>query len=344
MKTPQTLFSLLAGAVLFTASNVSAVTTDPVGYTTSTVTSNADLLLGVPLSQAPTFSSKVDSVASGTITVTETIPDVTTNAHYVIATSGALTGQWFEVTGSTSSTVTVAEDIETAGIVATDTFSITSFWTLDTLLPGGGGVPVTSNPLNIQSFIFVNDTTAVGVNLPIAASFFYFDNGTTAGWFTAGGSPAGSNVVSPESYLTIRNLSADSANVTITGSVPTIPLGNDVLSRSAGNQDNQLFNPYPADITLSNTELVEDGAVRATTDPLNILDFVFVYPDTSTGLNPAIVASYFYFDNGTTTGWFTAGGTPADSAVIPAGAAIVIRRGADTDATFSWTPPLPYTL
>lgn len=349
MKKTTKFIALLSGAALLTSSGFAAdsVSTDPVGYVTVDVAANSDLKVGVPLIQASSFAGVVDSVLSGTISVTSTVPDVTTRAHFVWVASetSALGGQWFEVISSTASSITVAEDLETSGLLVSESFRVLPFWTLSTLLPSGGGLPVTTDPSSIQSFVLTNNAGATGINLPPSGgSYFYFDNGSVSGWFTGGGQPADDVLISPESFLTLRNISASAATATFTGSVAVVPVGNDIVSRTFA-QDNLVQNPYPADLVLGDSNLFEDGAVRATTDPSNILDFILVYPTTSAGLNPAAsAASYFYFDNGSVSGYFTGGGQPADDAVIPANAAFIIRRGADADGSFTWSPPVPYSL
>ena len=96
------------------------VTTTPVGYVTITVNANSDTKVGVSMQQASVYSSGVTSVATGTITVPGTVPDVTTNPHYVLVTtpSGSLEGNWYEVTSYTSTTITVAENLQTAGLTS----------------------------------------------------------------------------------------------------------------------------------------------------------------------------------------------------------------------------------
>lgn len=344
MKKSKTLLSMLAAASFAVAPFSHAVTTDPVGYVTVTVNANSDLKAAITLTQTPTFTGSASSVTEGTVDVSGTIGDVTTERHFALVTSGNLAGQWFEITTSTPNSFTVEEDLEAEGLAASDSLRVFPFWTLATLLPNGGGLPVTTDPSDIQGFVLTNDPSATGTNLPTSGTFFYLDNGSITGWFDGGGVPADDFPLSPDTYITLRNLSDSTADVVVTGAVPTSPIGSKILSRSAGEQDNQVPNPYPAELTLGASQLFEDGVVRATTDPNSVLDFILVYPSTADGLNPATTSTYFYFDNGTISGYFDGGGNPADSAIIPAGAAVVIRRGVGLDEISNWTPPVPYTF
>lgn len=353
MKLPKTLLSLAAGSVLL-ASSAFAEATDPVGYTTEDIPTGADLKVAVPLTQAPSFVGAVETVASGTVNVAGTMPDVTTAAHFVWVTSGALEGKWYQVTGQTASSVTVAEDLAADGLVATDSFRVLPFWTLDTLFPAGGDIPQSSDVFNPVAQILLNDINALGINPSAGASYLYHDGAQgPAGWYDAddlGAGLQGDVIVSPASYITIRNQSGGAAAVTFVGSVPVAPVANNVLSRSAGSQDSQVPNPFPAGVTLSSSGLVDGtaGAIRPSSDVFNPLDQLLVFPSTPTGLNPATAVSYLFHD-GTQgpAGWYDADNLGAglqDGEKIPAAAALLVRRQTGADQVISWVAPLPYTL
>ena len=352
MKTPHKFITLLSGAVLLASSAFAqTVATDPVGYVTNTVNANSDLKVGVPFTQAATFDGVVDSVASGIITVASTVPDVTTDAHFVWVTSGNLEGQWFTVTGSTSSTVIVAEDLAAAGLATTDNFRMLPFWTLGTLLLDGGGLPPSASPSTILSNVLLNDVTAEGVNLSSggAGNYFYFDNGSVSGWLDASNPVAfiDNTIIPPTSYLTLRNSTGSPATITFSGSVPVEVFSNRIVSRAAGAQDNQVFLPYPADTLIGDLGLVEAGAISSTNNPSVVSDFLLVYSKDSSGLNPSTSSTYFHFDNGSVSGWLDASNPVAfvdSTVVIPASSALIVRRAASSDTAVEWSAPLPYNL
>ena len=327
------------------------VTTAPVGYTSFSVGANADLKVGMALAQAPAYAAAVDTVVAGTVTVTTTVPDITTAAHYLWVSSGALTGQWFVVTGYTASSLTVAEDLAGAGLVAADSFQVVPFWTLGSLLPNGGGLPTTDNPNSANSFVFFNDVTAEGINLSASGgTYFPFDNGSVSGWLDAS-SPTGfvddSVVISPSSYLTFRNVTGSAESVLIAGSVPVYPVSNQVVSRAAGPQDNQVFLPYPADTLIGDIGLVAAGAISSTDNPNVVEDFLLVFSQAPAGLNPSASATYFHFDNGSVSGWLDASNPAAfvdDIVTIPASSALIVRRAASSDTVVEWAPAVPYSL
>lgn len=327
-----------------------SVSTTPVGAMTVTINANADQRFGVALLRPALFQGAVSGQPTTTVSATSTIPSLGSEAKYIKFTSGAAEGLWFQVVSYTTSSITVAENIQTFGAAAGDKFEVRPFWTLATLLPNGGGVPVSSDVFNPKGYVLMYNAQAVGINLSASSGFFYHD-GTQgpAGWYKADGSYALANdtVVSPETSLIIRNLSAQVATTTNVGDVPVAKIANTVVARVAGRQDNLVFNPYPTAFTLANSGLVSSQAVRPSSDVFNPVDMVLVYSGNSTGKNAAAIAGYFYHD-GTQgpAGWYSSDGsfTVSDSVQIAPGAAITIRKAAGQSAAVEWAPALPYTL
>ena len=323
-------------------------TTDPVGVMEANVNDTADQQLGIPFLRPPTFVSAVDTVSSNTVNVTATVPDITTEAHYIHITSGALKGNWYEVTSNSSNSITVAEDLQAVGLAASDSFDVRPFWTLDTLLPNGGDIPESDDPFNPIALIMLNDPTSIGTNFAAASFYFYHDGSlAAAGWYNNDDlSSAGNTIISPESYITVRNLKESAAPIAITGIVPTVSLANDVVSRSVGAQDNQLQNPYPKALTLANSDLIVDGVVRKSPDPFNPLDLLMIFSQNNLGINSSPASFYFYHDGSQAAeGWYNNNDlSSADFVEIQAGGAFIVRRGAGADEVITWNPNLPYSL
>lgn len=352
---PLFLFSSCALAAISTL-NAGApvpVATDPVGYVSFPLGANSDLKVGLPMQSSKSFSGAVSSVLVGAVTVGGTVPDLTTEPHFLLVTSdNGLQGNWYTITGATGSEITVAEDLQTAGLTAADTVCAVKFWTLDTLFPSGGAIPQSSNVFSPVAQVLLNDVNATGINLTPAAAYLYHDGAQgPAGWYDAGnpaGGPVGGTVINPETFLVIRNNTATAPSIVMSGAVPTSPVATSVLSRSAGAQDSLIFNPYPNGITLGASGLETSTAVRASTNVFAPLDQVLLYDPNSTGLNNTPVATYLYHSGEQgPAGWYDAGNPaagPQDSTEIPAGAAVLIRRAVGSDELITWIPALPYTL
>ncbi len=348
------LLSLIAAAGLSATSLFAqSVTTAPVGAVSITVNAGSDQKIGLPLVRPSLYAGKVASVASGVVTSGSAVSGLGTESNYIKFTSGALAGQWFAVTGSTSTTISVAENLATMGALANDTFEVRPFWTLASLLPSGGGLPVSTDIFNPTGLVLLNNPQATGINIAASGFYFYHDGSSEiipAGWYNLDDySSADAVLVSPEVSLTYRNGSGTAAKILNIGAVPASKISNSVVSRSTGDQDNLVFNPYPASMTLANSGLVTSNAVKVSTDIFNPGDQVLFYSSGNTGQNPAASQFYFYHDGSSEilpAGWYKNDGSyeAADNDVIAHGAAIVIRKAAGTNSSVEWAPNLPYTL
>ena len=347
MKASLKTISLFASAALSTLTSLSAVETDPVGYITINSTDGDDVVASPQLLRPATVSGSPSDVTSGQLTIGSglnlTVP------HFVLFCSGALDGEWFQVISYTATTVTVSEDLEALGALAADTVKVIPFWTLDTLFPDGEGFPVSTDVLNPVAFVLLNDVSAVGTNLSSGNSYFYnAGNQIATGWYLNGsfGATVDDQIITPETYFTIRNASGADSSAVISGGVPVDSIATQVGRLAASAQDNQLVNPYPTPLSLENSKLFESGAVTGSTDVLNPIDFVLVYdnvPDSGTNVSPARI--YFY-NSGIQipVGWYLNGsfGSTAGDDTIPAGGAFVVRKANGAAGTVKWSPPVPY--
>ena len=148
------------------------------------------------------------------------VGDLTTQSHYLKITSGSLSGQWYQVVGATGNNVSVAEDLESAGLSNGDTFQVTPFWTMDTLFTSGGGVPGSPDIFNASALVLTFDPSAVGTNLSTSASFLYYTgNLAPSGWYDSSAlTPAGTIVINPDTFIQIRNTTSSSVDIVIAGS------------------------------------------------------------------------------------------------------------------------------
>ena len=329
-------------------SQAQSVSSTPVGYVTYTVNANSDLKLGIPMEQASSYTGSVSSVTAGTIDAGSAVGDLTTDAHYVKVTSGTLAGNWYEVTAAADNSITVAEDLAAAGLAAADTFQVTPFWTLDTLFPSGGGVPASADVFSGNAFIFTYNPADIGINLSTASGYLYHSGEQgPAGWYDSNTiSPAGSTALSPDVYIQVRNLTSNSADLVIAGTVPSAVTTHTIVSSASTSNDNLVYNPYPSDITLDTSNLYESGAVAGSSDVFSPTDIVFVYSTNPTGLNISTTSGYMYHtgEQGP-AGWYDINTiSPAGSTAIADGQPVLIRKASGADATASWTPALPYSL
>jgi uncharacterized protein (TIGR02597 family) len=342
---------LLVVASLLSFSSLSAVETDPVGYVTTTAADGSDTFIGLSLTEAVALASSASDVTGSVVSTTSTlVEDAYNSTHYLLFTTGAQEGQWYEISDTTTSSVDLGEDVAALGATASDEFKIIKFWTLGELLPSTSGFAVSTNAFVPVAEVLLNNLTAAGVNLSSSASYFYHDGSSgflSAGWHQSGTLAASNSIaLSPETYFTVRNQSGSDFDIVVSGAVPVDVVGTTVSSETF-TQDNQLVNPYPSGLALDNSALA--SVVNASTNVFVPGDEVVLFENTGTGLNRSSVASYFYHDGSSGflgAGWYQSGSLAASGAVeIPAGGAFWIRKAAASGQEIAeWNPPVPYSL
>jgi uncharacterized protein (TIGR02597 family) len=350
MKTSKKFIALLSGAALLTSSAFAqTVATNPVGYITTSAANGVDAKFGISMEQAALLAANVDSVLAGVLTLSVD-PSAATDGNYVQFTSGALLGQWFQVSSSDATSITVVEDLASLGALASDQVKVVPFWTLSTLF--GATFPNSANVFDADAQVLLNDVTTTGINLAPNRNYAYHDGtggllGT--GWFDANapfGGSADDVIIAPNSFITIRNQSGAAYELVVAGAVPADVLNLGVVADGSLGNDNLVYNPYPAAIQLSTSAL--ETVVANSPNIFAPGDQVIVY-GTPTGLNPAPSLNYAYHD-GTGgligAGWFDANAPFSGSqntVTIPAGGAFLIRKAAGS-ASGNWVATIPYTL
>ena len=367
MKKLNLAFAILALAAMSVNAQVSTV---PVGYVTLKVKANSDQRIGLPMQQAPVFTvATITDLEKDALTALTTVNNAVvtasgitalSGANYLVVTSGTANGKWEEIQSSTTGSVTLTASIP--GFVSGNSFQITPFWTLGTLLPdggtpllpNGGGIPASPDVYDALALVLLYNPAAVGVNIPSYKAYFYHGGsaGYAKGWYDNDDPDSGLKnavVLSPEVGLTIRNGTASQISVPIIGTVPAGKMALDVVRRASGPQDNILYNKFPADVTLGNSGLAESGAVLPSTDVYDPGDQILMYPLEYSGFNGSASASYFYHGGspGYAQGWYNSSDPDSglqNSVVISVGAQVLIRKAAGTAGTVAWNPAVPYTV
>jgi uncharacterized protein (TIGR02597 family) len=345
MKPLRSSLAIILAAGL-SANAQTTATTDPVGFVSYTVNANSDQRLGLPMQQASTFQGTAATV-SDTIVSASGITSLS-GANFLVVTSGTANGKWEQIQSSAAGSVTLVSSI--SGFANGDSFEIKPFWTLGTLLPNGGGVPASTDVFSPVGYVFLLNPNAVGVNIPANESYIYHDGSErTAGWYDANDPDSGlknSVVVSPEVSLIVRNETGASAKLTYVGSVPTDKFALDIVSRATGEQDNVVYNKFPADVTLGASGLAP-VAVNPSPDVFSPTDVVYLFALNATGQNGSASAAYIYHDGSERTeGWYDNNDPDSglkNNVVLPAGSTVMIRKAASANATVSWNPATPYT-
>lgn len=370
MKRTTILTTLLAALLGSYASGQTAVT-DPVGFVTVTAPANSDAPVGLPVARAAVLQTTVSSVSANEITVAAAMTSsqfvyaspTQTNHYYVsvkstVSPSSAVKGKWYEIVSNSTSSITVdsgsATSVQSQGLAVGDTIEVIPFWTLNTLLPSGQSMTVTTDIDFPQDLILQLPQTVAGINLASAKSAIYSTdtaNLGVAGWYNANTFDAvGDDLILPDTYLVFRNKGA-AQPVTIVGSVPMASAKATTLVRLSGvlRQDNFAINPFPIPVSLTELGLFETGVFQATTDIDFPKDILLVYQGNETGFNSQPAKSYIYSTdtvNLPSAGWYDSstfdGPYLLADKLVPAGGAIIIRKALGAISEANWAATRPY--
>jgi len=291
---------VVVAATCIVAPSMSAqttVTTDPVGFTTTSLLGNSDSYVGIPFTRSPEFMGMVQSANENTLTINGT-PGWTNNQfvysagtqpkHYyvLIGNGGAVNpneGHIYQITGNGSNTLSVDTTFESLrGIVANTEVTVIPYWTPATIFPAtdaGVSFTVTTSSASYQTQLRVPNASAAGINLPYSAIYFFSNNvnGTSnnIGWRVVGDNTTShdDDPLLPDSYFVIRNQNgAPTLPLTAFGSVLMKKFAVPLLTSRTQQQDNAIALIRPVDVPLVSTGLAPIDESFTEYDKLMIFD------------------------------------------------------------------------
>jgi uncharacterized protein (TIGR02597 family) len=346
---------LVANAVFLQPVLPQSATSEPVGFTTTSLLSNSDTLISIPFTRLPEFTGAVQTVTGNVITVAGT-PGWITNqfvyavglqskTYFVLIGEGVAPnpkeGHSYLVTANGPSTLAVDTSTDTlSGITAGTRVIVIPYWTPATIFPPSDvnlSFTATTSTSSYKTQLLVPDNTASGTSLPTTTYFFSNNvNGTpnNIGWRVVGSNTTnrGDDPLPLSGHLVVRNLNGS----------PTLPLkgiGGVLMKKfatplralAAKAQDNAVSMIRPIDVTLNQTGLnPNDGS-------FSVKDSLFLF-DNSVAAFDKQPSAVYYYAGGQRGGWRLVddplGGDHGDD-VIPAGSAMLIRK-ADSATTVFW--------
>ena len=319
------------------------VTTDPVGFTTTSCLGNSDTYLGIPFTRPPEFTGTVQSVNGSTLTVNGnlgwTVNQFVYSAgmqpkhYYVLIGNGGASnpkeGHIYPVAGNGSNTLNVdATFDDLTGVTANTQITLIPYWTPATIFPpsdAGISFTPTSSPPSYQTLLRVPNYSAPGINQPYAAEY-YFNNGS---WQRV--SPAGvgdDDPLLPDGYFIVRNANgAPTLPLTALGSVLMKKLAVPILTASNQQQDNAVAMIRPVAVSLDFTGLAPFDRSFGQNDQLLLFD------NSQPGFDKTPIVTYIF--NG---GWRLIGdpNTERGTDLIAPGRAMLVRKAAISGGLGSW--------
>ena len=340
---------LLSGASLNSASAQVTITTDPVGFTTTSLLGSSDSFVSIPFTRPPEFIGGLASTTMpGAITVAGTpwtpsqfkyVKGSQPKHYYVLIGPGARTneGRTYAITDNThnSLTVTTTAFDDGSGIPASTQIEIIPYWTPATIFPAtdaGISFTVTTNPPSYQTLIRVPDYSAAGTDFRYAAEY-YFNSGA---WQRVSGGDGSDDPLLPDGYFVVRNSSAaPTLPLTNVGSVLLKKLSVYLATSTNQAQNNPVSMVRPINVALDATGLnLGNGSFGggATGDKL------LLFNNAAVGIDKLPSAIYTYDTHWRLSGDSTSSDRGAD--IVPAGTGFVVQKAANAQAAF-WTNAFP---
>jgi uncharacterized protein (TIGR02597 family) len=331
----------LAAACLLTVSLPGVNKADSVGFNKTTVPANSDAIVSVPFARKSvgTFTS-TGTTGTGVVIAGALATNAYQNAFYIRVTSGAAKGRWSTVSANNATEFTLADTSFIPSLGAGTTFEVIPHQTLGNVfsdeLKGVSYVASLDPDLRIMEVLMPN-TTSTGINKASAGTFFYFDNA----WRKLGlEDNFNGQILPPDTYFTIRN----KTNKPLTFVTSGLSLTNTAQARSiaTGGVKNDIpaVSGNPTAVTLLDLNLGGTAAFATSLDPELRKDELLVYTNGASGINRAASAVYYFFNGA----WRKVENSPdpdnpldRSSDVIPAGAALIIRKATGAPGSNAWT-------
>lgn len=337
--------SLLLGLNFLNAQ--STVSTPTVGFVTINMPAGSDTVIAPQLLRPSELNSSVSAVnvngSQATLSLTGTTltqnqftynASTQTNVYYVLVVSGGLSGTYFTVVSNDTSSITI--NLDGLNPIGSDitAIEVRPTWTLASLFPvESSGVSFTpsssSSPGARRTQILVPNNTSSGVNRSASATYFFNNTAGVQDWVStaATSTKAGDTAILPGSYVIHRNTGGTpvALSLTVAGGVLASQISNYIATSASSPTDTYLALPRPTDYTLSDLGLDNTSFTQSTsTSPGGRRDTLLVVNVNGSGANRAAAATYFRFNNN----WYSTAASTVitNSAVIPAGSAIIIRK------------------
>ena len=324
------------------------ITTDPVGFTTTSCLGNSDTYLGIPFTRPPEFTGTVQSANANTLTINGTprwsnnqfvyAPSSQPKHYYVLIGNGGTAnpkeGHIYQITSNGPNTLLVdATSDNLAGIVANTQVTIIPYWTLATIFPAsdaGVSFTPTSSPPTYKTLLRFPNYSAPGINQPYAAEY-YFNNSAWRLVSDGFSSPPdhGDDPLLPDGFFVVRHANkAQTLPLRALGSVLMEKMAVPLFAAQTGKQDNLVAMIRPVDVSLDATGLAPIDNTFVQNDQL------LLFNNARRQLNKRPDKIYTYND-----GWRLSTDPVGDRGkdVILAGSAMIVRKVASPNGPIFWT-------
>lgn len=365
VKNLKTSFAVFLACAALSTQVFAQVSTPVVGFVTTSLAAGTDSIIAPQILRPSELSSTVSGVSStssqailslngASLTPNQFVYNSSTQpkTYFVLVTGGNLTGTYFSISSNDSSSITINLDGLTASSSDITSVEVRPCWTLKTLFPASdANVSFTPSASatqgNRRTQILFPDLIGTGVNRASSSTYFFNNNASVQDWVstTATSVKAGDTAIFPGGFVIHRNTGGSPVNlsVTLSGAVFVQPLTTYVATSTTTPTDTYVALPRPTDYTLSQLGLSNTSFTQSTSKTQGgRRDTLLVINPSNTGVNPSASATYFRFNND----WYSTAATanPTNNAVIPAGAAVIIRKVVSDGNDKAWSNTLNVSL
>ncbi len=338
--TPLAAAAILLAAIAPSFAQTTA-TTDPVGFMTLNVAGGTGTtakltITSLGLTNPTAYSGSAETATGGTSTIIDAdatsgygITVSASSPYYVEITSGSAAGTTYDISSISGTTINLAQSLANS-VAAGVTFKIRAHWTIGTVFG------VTNSAGLTGGTVLTADTISI-YNGSGYDSYYYKTSGLGGtGWrkTTDSSTPKQDTVIYPDDGLVISRKAASAVPVVVTGAVK---IGQTSFPVQTGL--NVLTNPNAAEMTLNSCGLYTTNAATG------VAGGTLLTADQVSLWNGTGYDTYYYKTSGLGgTGWRNTNNSSTDAGPtsIPAGAAVIIKRGG---AAFNWIiPQHPATL
>ena len=341
------------------------VSTPVVGFVKTTLAAGSDTVIAPQVLRPSELNSAVSGVSSTGSQATLTLSGTTLTAnqfqydansqpktYFALVTAGNLAGTYFMVASNTTSSITVNLDGLTVGSSDVTSIEVRPCWTLATLFPAADAnvsftPSASAGGAARRTTILFPNITGAGINRAPASTYFFNNATGVQDWVatTATSTKAGNTAILPGTYVIHRNTGGTPVALSFThsGSVMTQPLTTYVATDATKANDTYVALPRPSDYTLAQLGLTDSSFTQSTSKGgAGRRDTLLVIPQTGSGINRAATSTYFKYLND----WYSTASTTlaTNNAVIPAGAAVIIRKVTSDGNDRTWTNSINVSL
>jgi hypothetical protein len=319
MKTSIKTISLLASAVIFTLSSLSAVSTDPVGYKTVTIVGNNGLTpLGIELLSAPSFTGTITGVDLSAVVVAgadfDSLLDSATSYFLEVISSPTSSniGLNTAISGWSGNELMLTDDISAVIGIGTDIVRVTGLPTISSIFGDGGDVIQGGTALQADLIFLPDPLTG-----QLVAHYYSTGGFAGIGWREIGSNEdkASKPIYFSDAILVFKRSSGD-VDLVQSGSVKMNTTR--VVSEQGYSAHSVL---YPSGTTLGNSGLYDPDSPENSISVGSALtaDLIFLDADRDGRLEP-----YYYSTGGFAgVGWRSIGSS-ADKASTPMNSGVTL--------------------